>query len=375
MKILYIANSRIPTEKAHGLQIITMCNSFVNNGLDLELILPTRKNLIKDNIFDYYKINRNFKIKKLFIFDPTFFLKFPAGTYIKFQSFFFIIKLFFYFLTLKNRKKMIVYTRDEYLLPVLQLFFKKVYYECHNVPKNIKYHLKYWYKCQQIITITKGVKEKLISIGLAKEKILVCPDGVDLDKFNIPDTKEQARQKLNLPTDKNLIIYTGHLYEWKGAQILAQVAQYLNNNEVIVFVGGSTKDVIQFKEKYTKDNILILGYQEHSTIPLYLKAADILVLPNSGQSDISRLYTSPMKLFEYLASKRPIIASKLPSIEEILNNSNSVLVDPDSPELLAKAIKILLSDTNLSDKLAQQAFLDVQEYTWDNRAKKIINSL
>jgi len=105
VKLLYIANSRIPTEKAHGLQILKMCHLFAVRNIDLTLILPKRKNpsFSKENIFDYYKIEENFKIRKLWTIDPRFLLKFPAGTYIKFQSLFFIVRLFFYFIFLKNR--------------------------------------------------------------------------------------------------------------------------------------------------------------------------------------------------------------------------------------------------------------------------------
>ena len=90
MKILYISNSRIPTEKAHGIQIMNMCEAFSNADVDLELILPTRKNKkFKDkNSFDYYQVRQNFRIKKIFSFDPYFLIKLPQGIYIKFQALF-----------------------------------------------------------------------------------------------------------------------------------------------------------------------------------------------------------------------------------------------------------------------------------------------
>jgi glycosyltransferase involved in cell wall biosynthesis len=83
-------------------------------------------------------------------------------------------------------------------------------------------------------------------------------------------------------------------------------------------------------------------------------------------------YMSPLKLFEYMASKRPIVASDLPSIREILNEQNSVLVEPDNPEKLAEGIKRILADNNFAEKISNQAFQDVQQYTWQKRVEQIL---
>jgi len=104
MKILYISNSRIPTEKAYGIQIIKMCEAFSLQNNNLKLVLPTRKNKKFKNIdiLKYYNIKNNFKIKKIKTFDPNFLMKLPNGVYIKFQILFFIVCLFFYLLFKKN---------------------------------------------------------------------------------------------------------------------------------------------------------------------------------------------------------------------------------------------------------------------------------
>lgn len=380
MKIIYIANARIPTEKAHGLQIMKMCEAFASQGLDLELIIPNRINTPKlkgINPFDYYHVKKNFKIKKIKSFDPRFLLIGPSGIYIKFQVLFFIFGLLIYLFFKNNKQENIFYTRDEQLLPLLQLFSKKVVWEAHNLPKHKNFYLKYWHKCYKIISITNGLKTELVKNGLGGDKILVSSDATDLDQFiNIKESKEDLRRKLNLPLDKNIITYTGHLYKWKGVQTLVDAMSLLSNNELLVIVGGTDKDIFDLKNS-TKGlaNILIIGHLPQYQIPGYLKASDILVLPNSASSVISHTYTSPLKLFEYMASERPIIASDLPSIGEILNNYNSILVDPDDSQKLAKAINLVLSDATLSDKISKQSFADVQKYTWSERAKIIINNL
>jgi len=102
------------------------------------------------------------------------------------------------------------------------------------------------------------------------------------------------------------------------------------------------------------------------------KAVDILVLPNSGKTEISRNRTSPMKMFEYMASQRPIIASDLPSIKEILNENNAILVKSDDSEDLASNINVILKNQDFSDKILMQAYQDVQKYSWINRVKTIL---
>jgi len=382
MKILYISNSRIPTEKAYGIQIMKMCEAFSVQNNDVELILPTRKSKIFKNIdaFEFYSVKQNFKIIKLKCFDPNFLITSIQGIYIKFQILFFIYNLKKYLKKNKN-KNLILYTRDEYILPILQKFSKKVVWEAHTLPKNKRHYLKYWGKCFRIITISQGLKNELVKLGLNENKILVASDGVDLEKFkNInhpqPFLEKEGRQRLNLPADKKIILYAGHLYNWKGVQILADASKFLDKNILIVFVGGTDFDIKNFKNKnqdLIKENkILILGYKKPESIPKYLKSADILVLPNSAKN-IKSSWTSPLKLFEYMASNVPIIASDLVSIKEVLNKNNAIFFKPDDSKDLAEKIKNLLQNQDLSVKISTQALKDVQNYTWQKRVKKIIN--
>ena len=376
MKILYIANVRIPTEKAHGHQIIKMAEAFISLGVDLKLIIPSRvsQEFAGRDPFVYYGVKNNFGIKKLKIPDPYWLMKLPSGIYIKIQSLFFIAGLFFYFLFEADKKQAFFYTRDYYLLPLLQLFSKKVVWECHDLPQNKKHYFRCWRRCFKIITITQGLKKELMKLGLPLDKILVASDAVDLAEFSlVTEAKEELRKKTDLPPDKKLIIYAGHLYNWKGAQTLAEASQFLSAEELIVFVGGTEKDVKNFKMKNKNfKNILVLGRRPHYEMPLYLKSADILVLPNSAKSDISKFYTSPLKLFEYMASGQPIIASHLDSLKEILTGSECVFFTPDDANDLAQKIHYLLSNKDLADKIAINAEKKVKDYTWENRAKNII---
>lgn len=370
MKLIYIANARIPTEKAHGIQIAKMCEAFALADLEVNLVLPWRFNPIKTNIFEYYGVRNNFRVKKIFSLDLAPWEIPKICFWVQYLTF--AISVFFYLLF---KKADIFYSRDSSLLFLLGFLKKNLVFEAHTFPKNFFLHRGVLKNSKSIVVITRKLKESMMEKGISEDKILVVPDGVDLDEFDIEITKTEARKKLNLPLDKNkkIALYAGHLYKWKGAQSLFEAAKFLDEDIVVVFVGGTKEDEEQFRKKNKElRNVLILGHRPYSKIPLYLKAADVLVLPNSTQGKISQFWTSPMKMFEYMASQRPIIASDLPSIREILNENNAFLVKPDNPQDLAEGIKTALKNPDFSVKISGQAYQDVQKYSWQKRAKNIL---
>ena len=367
MKLIYLASSRIPTEKAHGIQIMKTCEALADRGADVVLLIPRRFNSVKDDPFVYYGVKRNFIIKKLptldLIFADKLLGRFPF--WLATVTFLLAAKIY-----LAGKKYDALYSREQRV----GRFFKNYHLEIHRLPAKIKSgHKKIWQQAKTLITINNYLKKGLISQGVEADKILVAPDGVDLDKFDIALTKQEARAKLKLPLDKKIVLYTGHLYAWKGADVLAQAARELGQDILTVFVGGLDEDAKKFKEKYGhQENILILGKKQYNQIPFYLKAADVLVLPNSGKEPVSKFCTSPMKLFEYMAGGRPIVASDLPSIREILNEENAVLVTPDDPSALGKSIRLILGEEERAKKIAAQALKDVQKFDWRKRAKIIL---
>jgi len=374
MKILYISNSRIPTEKAHGIQIMKMCEAFGNVEVEIKLILPTRKN--KDfeqiNSFEYYRVNKKFKIKKIFTIDPYLLIKLPQGIYIKFQAVFYMISLFFYLLFIQNKQDYIFYTRDEYLLPMLQIFSKRIVWECHNLPFNRNKYIKYWNRCHKIICISENLKNELIVCGIDQSKILIAHDGVDLKDFDIKQHTFELKKELDIPQDKKIIMYTGHFYKWKGVQTLADAVRFLSKDYLFIFVGGGDHCFKDFKKRNSQSNILFTGLQEPHKIPLYLKIADILVLPNSAE-DTKSFSTSPLKLFEYMAAGKPIVAADLSNIREVLDNKNAVFFEADNSRDLAQKIESIVEDNELSAKISKQAYEDVKQYTWSIRALNIVN--
>lgn len=371
LEILYLANHRLPTEKAYGIQISKMCEAFADLGAKVLLVAPYRISKVKDNFFKYYNIKENFKFKK--IFSPDFYLPGKLDQiafYIK--NFISALILVFYAL---NHRAYIIYSRDELPIYLLSFSRKNIIFEAHKFSKKrILFYRRFQKKRIKIVVISSGIKNEFEKLGFNPENILIASDAVDLKDFDIDISKTEARKRLNLPLDKRIALYSGHLFKWKGASVLIEAASFLKE-VFFVFIGGTDRHIKEFKALVKEkkiDNVLFLGHKPYREIPLYLKAADVLVLPNKKEEKISELYTSPLKLFEYMAAGRPIIASDLPSIREVLDEKSCVFFEPDNPKQLAKSIEKVMNDENLSESVSVKAFEKVQDYTWGKRAKKIL---
>lgn len=390
MKLIYISDVRIPTEKAHGYQICKMCEEFSNSGVDVELWIPTRKNYIKEDVFSFYGIKNNFNIKKIESFDFLEYSKFLRKWGFYLQKIFLFTKLFFK----KIKKDAIVYTRNPEIGWLFSLRGFKTVYEAHSWPASKQFIYKFLIKrIYKIVVVTQGLKKLYLNCNFAENKILVAPDAVDLEKFNININKEHAREILGLPKDKIILGYTGTLRtmgEEKGILNVFRALKIINSekmNILFVAVGGGKNDIIFYKEEAQKlgikEGVMLLERVNLDKLAIYQKAFDILLIPYFSRiypfSEHIKYYGSALKMFEYMASKRPIIAINLPSVREILSDSlgdigqgNAVLIEPDSPISLVKGIRRILEDKELAKRISEQAFEDIQQYTWRKRVRRIL---
>ena len=235
MKIIYIANARIPTEKAHGYQICKMCEEFSSAEAEIELCVPTRENPIKEDAFKYYGLKQNFKIKYIKSFD---FIKYDKLLFKKsfyLQSLLFFLKLAFK----KINKNAIIYTRNPELVWFFNLRGFKTAYECHDwFGRKKKLALWFLKKCDYIITTNNYIKKEFVKNGFVKD-ILVAPNGVNLEIFNINIFKKEAIEKLGIDENfkkkisgKKILLYTGSFRTMgvdKGIDEILQALKKLNS--------------------------------------------------------------------------------------------------------------------------------------------------
>jgi glycosyltransferase involved in cell wall biosynthesis len=392
-KIYYIANMRVPTEKAHGYQIFQMCQSFLNADLDVELVIPSRNNTneLKNNkdVKSYYNLDKVPSIKKLFSIDLISKTTGKGQIFSNlFHSLTFAVSLILYFL-LKSPKNCSIYLRDPILLGLIASILKfrghQLTLEMHSIsetPSRYKKQLDFISKANKLVTMTEIMREKIIQDGNIQIPSLSSHDAVDFQKFDLPVSREQAREKLKLPQEKTIISFIGKFHTngmEKGIPEILEAAKYILKEfpqVLFYFVGGP----LEREEKYRRlikelalkdENFVFIAKRPVQEVPLFLKASNILMMPHPDKY-FYRYCVSPLKLFEYMSSKTPIVASDLPTISEVLVNEKDAMLAKagDAQEIATKTISIL-ADENLAHKLSQNSFEKVKHLTWDNRAIEI----
>ena len=375
MKIVYIINLKMPTEKAYGYQVAKMCEQFALLGADVELWFAERGCKERASVHEFYGIENSFQIKRVRVPDIVRFstLIGPFAFYI--QGLIFVLRLLF----AEISNNAVIYSRNPEVVWLFSLKGFKVVFDAHNWPTGKNRIFKFLTRRAGLIVCnSSGTAEKFKKNGF--QNVIAVPNGVDLKDFENLEKKEKLREKLFLPLDKKIVMYAGHLYKWKGPETLIGAAEKLRERKDILFVlvGGLEKDIKRCRNiamAKDLDNIVFTGYKEKKLIPSYLKSADILVLPNEGDEERSAKYTSPIKLFEYMASRRPIIASDLPSIKEILDEEKAYFFEAGNSRQLADKILECLNSESVSKGKAEDAFQEVQKYTWRRRGEKIMREI
>ncbi|MEA5567045.1 glycosyltransferase family 4 protein [Anabaena sp. UHCC 0399] len=225
-----------------------------------------------------------------------------------------------------------------------------------------------------IVTVNEYLKNTYIKTGIPATKILVWSDAIDVDKITIKvPSKQLSREELGLPPLRKIVTYCGHFYEYKGVSYVIEAAKYLPDI-LFCLVGGWPNDIERCqKQAEGLKNIYFAGFVPNKEVYKYLAASDFLLLPNSGRFE-QAYTTSPLKLFEYMAAQRPIIASDIPALQGVIRHKdNAFLVEPDSATAIADALKILEKNYILSNQIAENARQYVNNFTWSHRAKDILN--
>ena len=377
MKIAYFASSRLPSCKANSVQVLRMCEAMAMAGHEVRLFARAGSPAMNpEEIFRYYGVEPVFSLRLITAPSAWFIGGMLYGSLAAAAMF---------------RDKWqpdIIYGRNLYALLAASACGSDLYYESHAAPANqgrrllerILFALPAFKK---LIVINQKLREFYFEgfPGLRqseKTAIVVAHDGA-----TEPEKHFLHLQPITRPDKKPVIGYAGGLYPGKGIEIIMQLAQRLPGC-VFRIAGGSEAEVNRWRSYYRADNLEFIGHLPHAAVREFLAGCDLLVAPYrtrvssdpSGAGDIAA-WMSPLKIFEYMAVGRPIVAARLPAIEEILTDwRNALLVEPDNIEAWVNAIKRLLGDRKLADHMSRQAQNDlIASYTWQARVSRIFTSI
>lgn len=359
MKITYIAETSLSNRSAYTHHVLKMCDSLCKKG-DVTLIIP------------FASVNLNFnKIKKDFLLKTKKDILIKSILSTKIKNFLF--RLIFGFKSafyLKNNRSDLVISRSlisSFFLCVFKInHFLEIHTELKGITKFLLINLNYINSkyILKTILISKSLSNRFPKIN--KKKHLVLHDAVDINDFKL-----KKRTKLI-----KSITYVGSFYKGKGIELILRLAKKFKRIKFNIY--GDSLGNIYKKSK----NVKIHGYIGYNEVPKVLANSDILILPSAdiqfGRTKNINItnYNSPLKMFDYLAAGKVILASKRDGICEILkDNYNSIIVNQYDLRSWSEALKKILSNKYDLNKLRKNSVLTAKKNTWDKRILKILDEI
>ncbi|MBM3940885.1 MAG: glycosyltransferase family 4 protein, partial [SAR202 cluster bacterium] len=377
-RIAYVSDMRVPTDKAHGIHVMKMCEALAGQGARVVLYVPARvqsADMKGVDPFAYYGLRRHFPIRRLAHLDPH-----PSQRWAPppLRRAVFVLSNLLLGLTAGVRvaasRPDLAVTRHWATAWCLTLLRTPTVLEVHQLftPSSsgrvarVLRAMSRRRSLRALVVISGSLREALAGMVVPDERLLLLPDAVDPPREGLDVGRAEARQALGLPGETWIVGYTGQLFASKGVEVLLDAASRMPD-ALVLFVGGAADDrerLSRLAEARGARNVRFAGHVEPARARLYQVACDVLVLP---QIDLTA--QSPMKLYEYMAARRPIVASDLEPIREVLAHERNALLVPamDAAEL-ARAVMRLRVDAALGERLAAAAAEQARSATWDNRA-------
>lgn len=357
MRLFYLTSKKYPSSTADHFFVKNMARAFTYIlGQNFTLVVRQTSDELKD-------IN----VRKIWAPD-------------RLKSVFYFFRLPFFILASGSGKDNFFFSNDAYLLTIL-IFWRKVFRFEYGICSDWHQLFADWRDTfvakhsDLLITTSERLKELVVrKSGVKEHKILVAYGGVDLDKFAPSSNPQDFREGLSLPPDLTLVGYVGFYKTMgmeKGVATMIKALQFITNPEVrMVFVGGKPKEIEEYKAFADKEGVgercIFVGVVSSGLIPKYEQAMNMLVIPYPDQPHF-RDWGFPMKVYEYMASGRPIIYSNLQIMSEVLKNC-ATSFEPDDVKDLARKIESL-------NDLSGKAVVLAKNFTWHKRAEAIINFL
>ncbi len=234
-----------------------------------------------------------------------------------------------------------------------------------------------------IFVVSEVERRNLLAANVRSAKIIVNANGVDPNRFRPGSVGPEIRRALGIEDSTVVVGFVGTFGPWHGAPLLAEAAVRVNESRArchFLFIGAGeqrsmAESIIDSADKNV--SATFTGRMAHGRVPDHLDACDILVAPAVRAGDGSEFFGSPTKLFEYMSMARPVIASRLGQIEDVIaDGENGLLVEPGDVDDLTSALERLAVDVDFRERLGAAARQTVIErYTWRHNATRVFNAV
>ncbi len=379
IKIVYLSDATIPSEMANSVSIINLCNAFNELGAEIHLVKPWRyknRKINPDDIYKIYGINNKFNIVNTPYLDLSMIQNFSPDLLLRSVNYVSkrIWQKHVVNYVVNNFSPDIIHMRNNipFALYHLRKMNKLVFLEFYDVPT--KFYLDIYKKAiignKNLIlsAITSNLADKISELfQIERKRIAISPSGVDKSKYQ--------QTTFNINKIRKTIMYVGNLYPDRGVNNFVLAAKNIPEHDFVV-IGGNKSEADDLIKNFnlSNKNLSFIPHQSHSELSQFYAKSDILILPDTAKNIWRKLYVSPNKLFEYMAACKPIIASDLPSIKEVVTDKHSALLfTPDDPKDLTEKINKLVNNEQLSNLLSRNAFNLVDNYTWKTKAKNMLD--
>lgn len=369
MKIAVVAAGAIPAQTANSIQVMKMAQALAVLGHSVCVFVPGDDPRVNwDHLAKPYGLAQRFELRWL-----------PASRW---------LRRYDYALRVVNAAREwgadLLYTRLPQAATLAARRGLATIFELHDMPTGTMgpWLLRRFLAAKgarRLVVNTQNLKSHVeAKFPEAKGLLALAPNGVDLQRYAEMPSAPEARTQLGI-ADRFTVGYTGHLYAGRGISLLLELAHRLPSMNFL-FVGGRPEDVNARQQQAAGlANVHFVGFVPNSQLPLYQAACDVLTLPYSsrvaGSSGVDiAAFTNPLKMFEYLAAGRAVVANELPILREILNDQNAILLGGDI-DAWASTLNDLQRSEYRRAALARAAQQTAAENTWEKRAARILNGL
>lgn len=369
LAVLY--NHRTQGSGVEGVHISGICRALLKMGHSVDIVAPLNNNVKNDNkisrlsaklpeilfelmeviynLFAMRKIGQRIRAKKYdFIYERYALLLWAGMISARRNKIPFILEVNYTAHTPLYRK------RSKLLLPLSRIIENYIYK-----------------KTDAIFVVSNYLKEQLVGMGVSEKKIYLTPNAVEDELFSQNISGIEIRNKFDLK-DLFVIGFVGGFYPWHGLPFLLQAVKNLGKDNLCLLLVGDGPMKEELKKIAVELNIrarlTFCGFVESKTLPAYIMAMDICVMPDSNN------YGSPMKIFEYMAMGKPVVAPRLGPIEEVIEDGkNGLLFDQGDINGITSCLNRLINDRELYDNISLNAKEKIfKNHLWKHNAEQII---